>query len=162
MDCGDAELIDVLANLSVRVNFGVSPDVATAKACVAAAELIRRRDDRDEVTTTPGRTFFKELSVAFRRLCRGEERTSLRRFAKSENSLFGSMGGISYRAKEHSAMLFDWLEHSNPTEIVADLMDYRFFRLVESFALPGVKSVRRNVFHGTCSYFFDTDAWIYL
>jgi hypothetical protein len=56
--CGDDELPGVLPNLSVRENFGVSPDVATANACVAATELIRRRDDREEVTTTPGRTFF--------------------------------------------------------------------------------------------------------
>ncbi len=53
---------------SVRIPLGDSPDVATANACVAAAELIRRRDDRDEVTTTPGRTFFNELSAALRRL----------------------------------------------------------------------------------------------
>lgn len=47
----------VLDILSLRTILGDSPDVATANACVAAAELIRRRDDRDEVTTTPGRTF---------------------------------------------------------------------------------------------------------
>lgn len=65
--------------------FGDSPDVATANACVAATELMRRRDDRDEVTTTPGRTFFNEPSAALRRLCRGEERTSLRRLARRIN-----------------------------------------------------------------------------
>ena len=48
------------------MTFGDSPDVATAKACVAATELIRRRDDRDDVTTTPGKTFFNEPSAAFR------------------------------------------------------------------------------------------------
>ena len=48
--------------------FGDSPDVATAKACVAATELVRRRDDRDDVTTTPGKTFFNEFSVALRKL----------------------------------------------------------------------------------------------
>ena len=58
----------VLANLSLRITFGDSPDVATANACVAAAELIRRRDDRDDVTTTPGRTFLYELSAALRKL----------------------------------------------------------------------------------------------
>lgn len=56
----------VLANRSFRVIFGDSPDVATANACVAATELIRRRDERDEVTTTPGRTFFNEPSAALR------------------------------------------------------------------------------------------------
>jgi hypothetical protein len=45
---------------------GDSPDVATANACVAAAELIRRRDDRDDVTTTPGKTFLYEPSTALR------------------------------------------------------------------------------------------------
>lgn len=58
--------------------------MATANACVAAAELIRRRDDLDEVTTTPGKTFFKDPSAAFLKLVRGEDRTSLKRFAKIE------------------------------------------------------------------------------
>ena len=47
----------LLGKRSLRAPFGDSPDVATANACVAAAELIRRRDDRDDVTTTPGKTF---------------------------------------------------------------------------------------------------------
>jgi hypothetical protein len=63
---GNEELPGLLANRSVLIPFGDSPDVATANACVAAAELIRRRDDRDDVTTTPGKTFFKEPSAAFR------------------------------------------------------------------------------------------------
>ena len=72
----------MLVSLSLRVIFGDSPDVATANACVAAAELVRRRDDRDDVTTTPGRTFLNVPSAAFRKLCRGEESTSLKRLAK--------------------------------------------------------------------------------
>lgn len=79
------DLPGLLANRSVRNPFGDSPDVATAKACVAAAELIRRREDRDDVTTTPGKTFLNELSAAIRRLCRGDERTSLKRLAEEEN-----------------------------------------------------------------------------
>ena len=71
----------LLANRSVRIPFGDSPDVATANACVAAAELIRRRDDLDDVTTTPGKTFFNEPSAALRILCRGDASTSLKRFA---------------------------------------------------------------------------------
>lgn len=100
--CGDAELPNhhnnnistihllntkedipgVLAIRSILVNFGDSPDVATANACVAATELIRRRDDLDDVTTTPGKTIFNEPSAACRILCRGDARTSLKRFAK--------------------------------------------------------------------------------
>jgi hypothetical protein len=56
----------LLATRSRFIPFGDSPDVATANACVAAAELIRRRDDRDDVTTTPGKTFFNEPSAALR------------------------------------------------------------------------------------------------
>jgi len=82
-DCGDAEgtvniiymirkrnliLPGVLPNRSCLLTLGVSPDVATANACVAAAELVRRRDDRDDVTTTPGKTFFNEPSAALRKL----------------------------------------------------------------------------------------------
>ena len=58
----------VLANRSFLVILGDSPDVATANACVAATELIRRREDRDEVTTTPGKTFLYEPSAAFLKL----------------------------------------------------------------------------------------------
>jgi hypothetical protein len=72
----------VLPNRSCLLTLGVSPDVATANACVAAAELVRRRDDRDDVTTTPGKTFFNEPSAALRKLWRGDERTSLKRLAK--------------------------------------------------------------------------------
>ncbi len=74
----------LLANRSCRIPFGDSPDVATANACVAAAELIRRRDDRDDVTTTPGKTFLNEPSAALRILWRGDERTSLKRLAENK------------------------------------------------------------------------------
>lgn len=74
----------LLASRSARNPLGDSPATATANACVAAAELVRRRDDRDDVTTTPGKTFFNELSAALRMLCRGDARTSLKRFANEE------------------------------------------------------------------------------
>ena len=57
-----------LLNLLFPNTFGDSPDVATAKACIAAVELVRRRDDRDDVTTTPGKTLFNEFSVALSKL----------------------------------------------------------------------------------------------
>lgn len=75
----------LLERRSYRMPLGDSPDVATANAWVAAAELMRRRDDREEVTTTPGRTFFSEPSAAFRMLCRGDESTSLSRLAGKEH-----------------------------------------------------------------------------
>ncbi len=87
-----------LANRSFLIPFGDSPDVATANACVAAAELIRRRDDRDDVTTTPGKTFFNEPSAALRILWRGEERTSLKRFARNKWDKWERSFYISYIA----------------------------------------------------------------
>jgi len=75
-------LFEILTNLSFLVNWGDLPDVATANECVAATELIRRRDDLDDVTTTPGKTFLYEPSAALRKLWRGDERTSLKRLAK--------------------------------------------------------------------------------
>ena len=76
----------VLASRSFLLNFGDSPAVAAANACVAATELIRRREVRDDVTTTPGRTFFIELSAALRKLWRGEEMTSLKRLARKNHA----------------------------------------------------------------------------
>jgi hypothetical protein len=139
----------VLANRSFRLNLGDSPAVAAAKACVAATELIRRREVRDDVTTTPGRTFFMELSAALRKLWRGEEITSLNRLARGNQTVVRSNKPSatlllllrSYKARERSVRRLDrivsvLLLHPNPSRSVEPPSDCRSSPFVESFVLP--------------------------
>jgi hypothetical protein len=132
--------------------------VATAKACVAAAELIRRRDERDDVTTTPGNTFLNELSPALRRLCRGDERTSLRRLARNRQAQFVHTQfvqlSVSYKAIEHFGLSFDSFENRDEAVAFAST-DYRPFQYEVVFFRPkrvplSKQRTQRDVTRLTC------------